>query len=99
MSLLVLLCVFFLLSKLSGESESKQHSYHQLSSLHSHDYILRRPLKNTNYPLPACLSHFINFIDVFVQKNGTKQTFPAKAIKEYIYIDIDSSTRFSSVES
>lgn len=81
----------FLLSKLSWENESKQYLYHRLSSPCSHDYDRRRTLRSTNYPPPGCLSHLINFVDVCVHKNETKPTFPAKAIKEYIHIDIHFS--------
>lgn len=80
---------FFLLSELSWESESKQHAYDQLTSAHSYDCNLSRTLKNTNYTVCSCLPHFINFRDVFVHENETKPSFPAMAIKEYIYIHID----------
>lgn len=48
----------------------------------------------------ACLSHFINFWDVFVHVNETKPTFffLAGAIKEYIYIDIDFSLRSGTAD-
>lgn len=86
---------FLLLSKLNRENERKHYLYHQLGSLHSCDYNPSRTLKNTNYAVSGCLSHFMSFMDVFLHKNETTvpiwATVPAKAIKEYIYIDIDFS--------